>query len=93
MEFIDVTWRHNSEDEPVRLVSEIDVQRYETRKLEFFRDGKVGFASTVAKSEETMLGVEPVPPLSEINSDSQFSASSISATDFEALWVRYARGT
>jgi hypothetical protein len=93
MEFIDVAWRHSSDDEPVRLVSELDVQRYETRKLEFFPDGTVGFASAVATSENTVLGVEPVPPLSEINSDPQFLASSISAADFEALWAQYAQAT
>lgn len=91
MEFIDVTWRHNFDNEPVRLVSELDEQRYETRKLEFFLSGKVGFASSATTSEKTMLGVEPVPPISEINSNPRFSASSISAASFEALWIQYAQ--
>jgi hypothetical protein len=93
MGFIDVAWRHNSGSDPVRLVSELDERRYENRKLEFFSDGRVGFASSASSSEGTMLGAEPVPPLSEINSDLQFSASSISSADFEVLWQRYARAT
>jgi hypothetical protein len=93
MEFIDVTWRHKTESDPIRLVSELDEQRYEKRKLEFFADGRVGFASSASSSEGTMLGVEPVPPLSEINSDVQFSGSNISSADFEALWGRHARVT
>jgi hypothetical protein len=93
MEFIDVAWRHNFEDEPVRLVSELDARRYETRKLEFFSNGKIGFASATATSERTMLGVEPVPPLSEINSDPQFSAPDLSSASFEELWAKYAQAT
>lgn len=40
MKYIDVAWRHDFADEPVRLVSELDELRFETRKLEFFRDGR-----------------------------------------------------
>jgi hypothetical protein len=93
MEFIDVAWRHDTEPEPIRLVSELDEQRYEMRKLEFFADGRVGFASPASSSEGTMLGAEPVPPLSELNSDVQFSGSNISSADFEIMWGRYARAT
>lgn len=41
---IDVLWKHACESEPVRLVSVLARNRYEVRKLEFFRDGRVGFA-------------------------------------------------
>ena len=75
------------------LVSELDEERYETRKLEFFANGRVGFASSETSSEGTMLGVAPLPPLSEINSDPQFSGLSIGSADFGALWNRHARNT
>ncbi|REG50447.1 hypothetical protein B0G80_6879 [Paraburkholderia sp. BL6669N2] len=39
--FIDVAWTHGFETEPIRLVSQLDNERYEIRKLEFFRDGRV----------------------------------------------------
>jgi hypothetical protein len=44
MTYIDVTWFHKLPTVPVRLVSELDDERYEVRKLEFFADGSVGFA-------------------------------------------------
>ena len=93
MEFIDVEWRHDSKEDPVRLVSELDAQRYETRKLEFFSNGAVGFASASASSGDTALGVVPVPPISKINADPQFCGATISAVQFEALWAQHARHT
>jgi len=93
MEFIDVAWRHNNEADPVRLVSELNSDRYETRKLEFFQDGRVGFASAVASSGNTEVGVVAVPPIEEINSDPQFRASSIEKQEFETLWLQYAQRT
>jgi len=93
MEFIDVTWRQDDEEYPFRLVSELNSERYETRKLEFFRDGRVGFASSTALSSNTRLGIVPVPSVAEINSDPQFRASEIEEREFEALWVQYAQHT
>jgi len=75
------------------LVSELDAQRYETRKLEFFSNGVVGFASVSTSSGDTVLGVVPGPPISEINADPQFSGTTISADQFEALWAQHARHT
>lgn len=93
MGFIDVRWRHGSDKEPVRFVSELDDSRYETRKLEFFRGGQVGFASSVASSGNTELGIVPVPSVEEINSDPQFHASNIEKQEFESLWSQYAQRT
>ena len=67
-------------------MSELDADRYEVRKLEFFPDGTVGFASQDASSPGTDLGTAPVPQLSEINSDPQFAGESISEAEFDRLW-------
>ena len=77
MKYIDVKWLHESEAYPVRLKSELNDQRFETRKLEFFRDGKVGFASANGATKGTDLGLMVVPDLEEINSDPQFQGSEI----------------
>jgi hypothetical protein len=90
MKYIDVRWHHSHEDEPVRLVSEIGTDGFEVRKLEFFRDGRVGFASREANSDATHLGIAAVPDLSEINSEQEFSGIGIDASAFEELWKRYA---
>lgn len=86
MKYIEVVWLHESEEDPVLLISELDDRRFETRKLEFFRDGKLGFASSSGASLGTDLGLMAVPELGEINSDPQFQGSEISSQDFEVLW-------
>lgn len=83
---IDVAWKHVFEAEPVRLVSVLDRNRHEVRKLEFFRDGRVGFADEARSSHGTELGTVPVPPLVEINADPEFDGRAITLEDFETLW-------
>ena len=90
MEYIDVEWIHKKIADPVRLVSELDACRSEIRKLEFFLDGKVGFASRSQNSHGTELGIEyAVPSLAEINQSPEFNGVSISSQDFETLWSMY----
>ena len=90
MEYIDVIWKHFDE-EPIRLVSELGDDRFECRKLEFFRDGTVDVADSMRETLRTRLGVVAVPTVVEINQDPEFEAVTISAADFEALWLAYAR--
>ena len=86
---IDVVWKHAFEAEPVRLISVLDRNRYEVRKLEFFRDGRVGFADEARSSHGTELGTVPVPSLVEINAEPEFDGREITLEDFETLWSRH----
>ncbi|WP_257993554.1 DUF6881 domain-containing protein [Cupriavidus pauculus] len=90
-EFIDVQWLHHFEAEPTRLVSELDENRMETRKLEFFRDGRVGYACAGHTAYGTELGLVPVPSLSEISSDPEFVGAMITAAEFDILWSTHVR--
>jgi hypothetical protein len=90
MRYIDVTWKHEEADEPVRLVSEIGLDEYETRKLEFFIDGTVGFASSSSHSSDTRLGEDVVPSIADINDDAEFEGVEITKIKFEELWIAYA---
>ena len=90
MEYIDVAWRHTNPGDPVRLVSEVNESRDEVRKLEFWANGDVGFASSEKSSRDTILSVVPVPSLQEINADPQFVGVHIDAATFESLWSRHA---
>ncbi|KML46113.1 hypothetical protein VL15_36155 [Burkholderia cepacia] len=83
---IDVAWKHAFDTEPVRLVSVLDRDRYEVRKLEFFRDGRVGFADETRSSQGTALGTVPVPSLVEINEDPEFDAQETTLEMFDTLW-------
>jgi hypothetical protein len=89
MRYIDVNWAHESEKYPYRLISEIGNNQFEVRKLEFFRNGKIGFASGVSNTENTMLGIVEVSPLEEINSDNEFQGKNISKQEFELIWQKY----
>ena len=91
MEYIDVLWKHQNNEDPVRLVSELGEDRFELRKLEFFADGTVDAASSERGTERTRLGLVAAPPLEEINQDQQFEGSIISRDEFEALWLEHAR--
>ena len=89
MRYIDVRWRHESPEYPIRLVSELVAAGWEQRKLEFFADGRVGFASGAGAAPGTSLGTMAVPPLNEINAQSEFDGVEIDATAFEALWIEH----
>src|SRR6266436_2827567 len=89
MQYIDVKWLHSHPEEPIRLVSEIGPDRYETRKIEFWSDGRVGYASQAGASANTCLGDQPVPALEEINADVEFSGEEIDAAAFELLWRQH----
>lgn len=86
MEYLDVEWKHNDADYPIRTVSEIDAQRYETRKLDYFLDGRIGFATVHQHTPRTGLSEVPIPPLDDINEDPEFLGVAISADAFERLW-------
>ena len=39
MQYICVEWEHDMEDEPYLIYSELDEERMEVRKIEFYRNG------------------------------------------------------
>lgn len=84
--YIRVRWLHDFEDEPVDLWSELDGERFETRKLEIFRDGSIGFASATEATDRTRLGQIAVPPIDEIGQNPQFGAEEVSKEAFERRW-------
>ncbi|MRV73534.1 hypothetical protein GJ700_17615 [Duganella sp. FT92W] len=90
MIYVDVLWLHTDDALPVRIVSELDAQRYEVRKLEFFRTRGVGFAESDFAFGSTELDPAPVPELPQINADTRRHGAEISAQEFEALWRQYA---
>jgi hypothetical protein len=93
MSYIEVLWHHESSDYPVRLVSELDDDRWELRKLEFYRDGRMGWACGSDSMLGTELSLEAIPSVEVIGRDREFSSRVIEGEDFERLWVaRLRRG-
>jgi hypothetical protein len=86
MSFIRVRWLHTHANEPIWLISELDANRWETRKVEIFPDGSKGYASRHESVGGTILGELREPSLREISSDPQFLPEEISEEEFEAIW-------
>jgi hypothetical protein len=75
-------------DFPVTLLSELDSDRWEMRKIEFYADGTVGYADPQTEVGGSFLGEVTVPEVAEMNSDPQFEAVEISLEEFERNWMR-----
>ena len=81
-------WKNSPAGSPVEFYSELDGSRYETRKVEVFHGGKLGYASKNKTSNNTQLGIIPVPPLSEIMSQPEFEIKPITKEDFGVIWEK-----
>ncbi|MGY6658985.1 DUF6881 domain-containing protein [Amycolatopsis sp. TRM77291] len=89
--YLRVVWSHDFAEEPVEILSEVGSDGYECRKVERFRDGRVGWADEKGEVGGTGLGEVPVPPLAEINAQQEFVAARITGEEFERAW-RHALG-
>ncbi len=88
MKYIKVKWIHDFPDEPAWIYCELNDDSWETRKIEVFPDGTVGFASQAESAGTTRLSFEPSTPLEEIASDLQFEPAEIEPQEFEGVWAR-----
>jgi hypothetical protein len=86
MTYFKCKWNHSFPDEPIALYAELDEQRWEVRKVEVFRDGKMGFANGEREFGGSGLGLVPTPPLAEIAADPQFEPVEITQLEFESVW-------
>lgn len=87
LKYILLEWSHDLDDEPYKIYSEIDDQRYEVRKIELYKNG------TAYRCDEKMIDpqielADVVFPedLDEISQDRQFFARYISKEEFEKMW-------
>jgi hypothetical protein len=85
MKYLKYIWFHNFKDEPMLVYSELDKDRNETRKVEFYKGGKIGCANDRIE-HNTFLGLEPFPSIDEINENEEFFAIEISSEEFEVVW-------
>jgi Domain of unknown function (DUF6881) len=83
--YLMVTWHHDFPDEPVTLLSEIE-HGEEIRKIEKYKDGRIGYAGADVATGSTVLSETLMPFEDEIAADPQFSVHPISAAEFEKQW-------
>ncbi|MDF9409849.1 MAG: hypothetical protein A4E52_02108 [Pelotomaculum sp. PtaB.Bin013] len=65
----------------------MDENRTELRKVEIFRDGKIGYATTEVEFGGSGLSEYPLPEIEEIALDAQFRPLKISKEEFEKVWT------
>lgn len=79
-------WHHDLPDQPVLLYEELDEQRYETRKVEEYRDGRRLRSARIEPERTPTLSWVAVPPLDEIDADPDFTVLSLTADQFQSVW-------
>ncbi len=83
-----VHWRHEIDEEPVLLYSEVDGCGRELRKVEGYRSGRLDVAGDGIETGSTRLSEARLPAIEEIDALDEFSAEEISGDDFEVVWRR-----
>ncbi|MFM1652558.1 DUF6881 domain-containing protein [Brevibacillus sp. B_LB10_24] len=80
---------------PNIIICEIGEDGYETRKIEFFDQGKIGYAyDDIVYCEfdtayPTGLSDQPSPNIDEYNQNSVFLAIKVSKEYFELAWKKF----
>lgn len=92
MEYIKVVWKHEPNEYPAIMYSELSSDRHEVRKVECFSDGSSTYAYDDKSTGMTLLGELPVPSLLEIAEDSQFEPVEIDKEEFEQVWDKAVSG-
>jgi hypothetical protein len=87
VKYIKVEWLHTDPSELVVRFSELDDDRWETRVINVFHDGRREYADAEVKHGYTMLGDVPVPELDEIARNPEFVPSEITHEEFEREWA------
>ncbi len=88
MRYLAVQWHQNCPDDPIAILSEIDDDGWEQRKVEIYADGRTDYANKIEQTRTTELGLSPIPSLAEIEADPQFGPRDISREEFETSWKR-----
>jgi hypothetical protein len=89
--YVKVSWKHDFADDPVLYLSELGDDGYETRKVQFYRDGSSEWADENRETVNAGLSEIPFTSLEEISSQEEFSAELVDAEEFERAWTE-ARG-
>ena len=86
MTYVWITYHHNEEDEPSEVYSELDENRLEVRKVEFFRN-VLSFSYGEERGNFDALSKEPFPEdLRALNVSGEQEARAISRSFFQEIW-------
>ena len=97
MEWIKIIWDHSYDNQPYEIYMELNAERYDLRKLEFFKSGKVGYSYGDIEVNGTGANIEKFPSLEEYNrlcSSYEYEtlyAERISKDQFEHKWKLFVK--
>jgi hypothetical protein len=86
MKYIRLYWTHDRRDMPIWLISELDDENCEMRKVEIWRGGAKGYADRTTSYGSTGLAQVPLPPFDEIAALPGFELEEINRAEFEREW-------
>ena len=86
MDYVLVEYLQPEEDEPALVYSELDQQRLEQRRVEFFEKG-LCFAYGGERGHEEALNPRPFPEdLRQLNAEGKVQTHAITARLFQEIW-------
>lgn len=88
MKYTNVKWDHHNPNIPIEIFRECDNDYWETRKIEYFRDGKIVIASIDIKESEAMLSDRPFTPNSEMSKIDGYFEKDITVEQFDSIWEK-----
>jgi hypothetical protein len=74
-------WIAATENEPVEWYDELDASRWSIRCVRKYRDGRLKAYSYTTDNWQDVMPEAPIPPIADINRDSDFSAREISKAE------------
>ncbi|MBO2945983.1 hypothetical protein JJQ72_18545 [Paenibacillus sp. F411] len=86
MQFLKIEWIHEIADEPYIIYAELDDVGYENRKIEIYKNGRIGYATQSSEFGGSILSEQPYPAVEEIAANSEFILVQISKEEFESIW-------
>ena len=86
MTYIKLAWSHESSRFPIEILSELDHERYEVRKIERFRDGRIHIVGPEGAASEDDLAEHPMPSEEVISRQPRLRSLPTSREEFEHIW-------
>lgn len=86
-----MSWVHTFDSEPIHIFSEIGEDGYESRKVEQFADGRIGFTDGKHSQNGSELSPQPFPALSDLNGIDEWErlySVEITQAEFEQVWLQ-----
>ena len=88
MEYVKLYWHHDFPIDPVVIIYEVDVddERYATRLINIFADGRIENQEDKAWGYVTEAAVPTVEEFNTLEYGEEFCACLVSQDEFEKIW-------